>query len=254
MKDKQRSILFVGGGTETIPGIEIAKSMNLHVVVSDINPQAPCTQLADNFLLADTYNIEQTLAEVKKFQSHNRPIDGVICMATDVPLTVASIAKHLGLPGIPIESAKIVSDKMLMKDCFKQHELSIPWYKEVNTLEDLKQIIRERGFPLVLKPVDSRGARGVLRLTEDVDLRWAFLTSKGFSPTDRIMLEDFLEGPQVSTESIVIEGNVYTIGFSDRNYEFLDKYDASKATVYRHIKKAIKDGLIKEKSGILELV
>ena len=58
MKNNQRSILFVGGGIETVPGIEIAKSMGLFVVVSDMSPDAPCVEIADHFLLADTYDIK----------------------------------------------------------------------------------------------------------------------------------------------------------------------------------------------------
>ena len=77
---------------------------------------------------------------------------------------------------------------------------------------------------MIIKPVDSRGARGVLRITKDVDLEWAFITAKSFSPSNRVMVEEFLLGPQVSTESLVIGGKVHTLGFSDRNYEFLEKY------------------------------
>ena len=223
-KDTKRTILFVGGGQETIPGIKIAKSMGLHVVVSDMNPDAPCTAVADSFLNADTYNAQQTIQEVNNFQRDNKSIDGVICLATDVPLTVAIVAEEFGLPGIPVESAKIVSDKILMKDLFKKYALSIPWYKEVYNLDDLKDIVSKRGYPLVIKPVDSRGSRGVLLLTDDVDLEWAYSISKSYSPSNRTMVEDFLNGPQVSTESIVIDGNVSTIGFSDRNYENLDKF------------------------------
>jgi biotin carboxylase len=82
-----------------------------------------------------------------------------------------------------------------------------------------------RGFPLVIKPVDSRGARGVLRLTEAaVDLNWAYEFSAGQSPSGRVMVEEFLEGPQISTESVVLEGVAHTPGLADRNYEFLDRF------------------------------
>jgi biotin carboxylase len=81
-----------------------------------------------------------------------------------------------------------------------------------------------RGFPLVIKPVDSRGARGVLRLTEAVDLNWAYEFSASQSPSGRVMVEEFLDGPQISTESIVLEGVAYTPGLADRNYEFLDAF------------------------------
>ena len=61
-------------------------------------------------------------------------------------------------------------------------------------------------------------------ITENIDLEWAYSTSKSFSPSNRVMVEEYLEGPQVSTESLVIDGKVYTHGFSDRNYELIEKY------------------------------
>ena len=145
-------------------------------------------------------------------------------MATDVPLTVASIAKEFGLAGASVDSAQIVSDKILMKDYFKEHQLPIPWYLEIFKFDDLLDAVNERGLPLIIKPVDSRGARGVLLLSDKVDLKWAYDTSLSYSPSKRVMIEEFLEGPQVSTESLVVNGELYTHGFSDRNYELLAKY------------------------------
>jgi len=179
---------------------------------------------ADAALIANTYDVDESIAVAKRYHREVRPINGVMCMATDVPLTVASIAAELGLPGISVDSARLVSDKLLMKDHLVAAGLPVPWYAAVRSLGELRQIVSDRGYPLVLKPVDSRGARGVLRLLEGIDLDWAFFTSKSFSPTERVMVEEFLGGPQISTESIAVQGEVFTLGFSDRNYEFLDRY------------------------------
>ena len=64
----------------------------------------------------------------------------------------------------------------------------------------------------------------MLRLTQDVDLEWAFDVAHQHSPTGRVMLENFLPGPQVSTESLVIDGVAYTPGFADRNYEYIERF------------------------------
>ena len=66
--------------------------------------------------------------------------------------------------------------------------------------------------PLIVKPVDSRGARGVIRLGAGVDPEWAFAAARAESPTGRVMAERFLDGPQVSTESLVIGGVAHTVG------------------------------------------
>ena len=162
MHEKDLSILFVGGGTETLPGVRLAREMGLHVVVSDANANAPCMAEADATLVASTYDVESSLEAARRYHTDIRPLDGVICMATDVPLTVATVANVLGLPGVPVESARIVSDKLFMKDHFAAHDVPVPWYANVPDVSILKRIVSERGFPLVLKPADSRGARGVL--------------------------------------------------------------------------------------------
>ena len=221
---KKKTILFVGGGLETIPGVRLAKSIGLHVIVSDINPDAPCMIEADDFLISNTYDVKSTLVSAKKFHETRKKINGVICMASDVPLTVAKVASGLKLPGISIDSAKIVTDKVLMKDCFKRNNLPIPKYKEIFDLVDLKSELKSFDYPFIIKPVDSRGARGVLKVTNNIDLGWAYLHAKSFSPSGRVLIEQYLEGPQVSTEALVINEKVFNIGFSDRNYEFLEKY------------------------------
>jgi biotin carboxylase len=111
-----------------------------------------------------------------------------------------------------------------MKRKFASDGVPVPWFSPVESSDHLRQIVAARGYTLVLKPVDSRGARGVLRLMANVDLDWAFRLSHSHSPTGRVMVEQFMPGPQVSTESIVLDGVAYTPGFSDRNYEYLERY------------------------------
>lgn len=218
----KKTLLFVSGGLEAVPGIQLAKNMGLKVVVSDLNPRAPGFAQADGKILASTYDVEQTVKAVKHYHTTVQPIDGVICLAADVPLTVAKVAAELGLPGISIEAAALSMDKLAMKRAFQREGVLVPWFSPVYSVDHLKSLVAERGYPLVLKPVDSRVARGVLRLTEKVDLEWAFHLSQGHSPSNHIMVEEFLAGPQVSTESLVMDGIAYTPGLSDRNYEYLE--------------------------------
>ena len=219
-----KTLLIVSGGIEAVPGIQRAKEMGLYVVVSDGSPTAPGFEYADDCIIASTYNVNETVQKAKHYHETVRKFDGAMCIASDVPLTVASVANELGLPGIPIASAELAMDKMAMKIKFHKDGVPIPNFKQIDNRNELDDIIKDWGFPIVIKPVDSRGARGVLRLTEKVELNWAWNHSKKNSPTNRVMVERYLAGPQVSTESMMIDGKCYTVGFSDRNYEFLEKY------------------------------
>jgi biotin carboxylase len=220
----KRTLMVVGGSLETVPGISIAKDMNLHVVCSDINPEAAGMLAADDRIIVSSYDVDGSIAAAINYHNDVRPIHAVICIATDVPYTVASVANALNIPGISLDSAALSMNKLKMKDKFASDKVPIPWYKKVISCSHLKEIVTARNYPLIIKPIDSRGARGVLRLTEDVDLAWAFSISMDNSPSGEVMVEQYLSGPQVSTESILFGGRVYTLGFSDRNYEYLERY------------------------------
>ena len=220
----KRTLWIVSGGAEAVPGIERARAMGLHVVVSDMNPSAPGFAVADDTVVANTYDVDETVAAASKYHKGTRPIDGIMCMAADVPLTVASVAAALSLPGIPVESARLAADKLAMKQAFARAGIPIPWYQAIASLDELRAAIAERGLPLVLKPVDGRGARGVLRLTGTTDLAWAFAHATSQSRSGGVMVEEYLAGPQISTEGLLVDGVGTTCGFIDRNYEHLETF------------------------------
>lgn len=219
-----RTLLIVSGGAEAVHGIDRAKAMGLHVVVSDINPHAPGFAHADDRLIVSTYNAEATAETALRYARNVRPIDGVISIGADVPVTVATVAARLGLPGIPLKSARLAADKLAMKAAFRAAGVPTPWFTPLAAPGELARLVRERGPDLVVKPVDSRGGRGVQRVLPGADLDLVFARAEAVSPTRRVMAEDYLPGPQVSTESILLGGRAYTPGFSDRNYEFLDRF------------------------------
>ena len=223
MPGSERTLLIISGGREAVPGIDEARRLGLRVVVSDGAPDAPGLRLADAGLLASTYDPDATVEAARAYAARNR-IDGVLAVAADVPVTVAAVADALGLPGVSLETARLAADKLLMKDSFRAAGVPIPWYAPVESPYALAALVERATWPLILKPVDSRGARGVVRLLPGVDPTWAYTTAAAESPTGRVMVEAFIAGPQVSTESVVMGGQTLTIGFSDRNYELLDRF------------------------------
>jgi biotin carboxylase len=220
----KKTLLIVSGGIQATHGIKRAKELGLHVVVSDANPNAPGFALADDRLIASTYDAAETVAAAEHYHRTVRPIDGVITIACDVPLTVATVAKRLGLAGIPLESAHLAQDKLAMKRRFAEAGVPVPWFASLSDADQLRRLAKQREYRLVVKPVDSRGSRGVQRLRPEMDLDAVFGAAAAQSPTRRVMVEEYLPGPQISTESILIDGEGFTPGFSDRNYEYLERY------------------------------
>ena len=223
MFNEKKCLLIIGGGVEQQRAYEIAHEMGLAVVGSDKDLKAPSLALADYIIRASTRDAAETVEAAKKF-NHHHAIHGVMTLANDVPLTVATVAEELGLPGISVEAAKIASDKILMKQAFSRVGIPIPEFREIHEPGELEMIVKDWGFPIVLKPVDGRGARGVLKITPSVDLLWAYKTSLENSDNKRVIAERFVDGPQLSTESMVYNDHCYTVSVSARNYEFMNRY------------------------------
>jgi biotin carboxylase len=219
-----KTLLIISGGIEAADAAKRAKEMGLYVVVSDRDPEAPGFAFADSCLIADVYGAHETASAAERYNRKIRKIDGVICVAADAPVTAATVTERLRLPGISVATAELACDKLAMKRRFAASGMPVPWFAEIHTVQELQRTAIERGRNLVIKPVDSRGSRGVQRIAQVEDLTKAFMLARSHSPSERVMVEEYLDGPQVSTESVVIEGRCFTPGFSDRNYEYLDTY------------------------------
>jgi biotin carboxylase len=217
-----KTLLIISGGLEAADAARRTREMGHTVVVSDRDPDAPAFAFADSCLIADVHGASETAAAAERYNRKIRKIDGVLCVAADAPLTAATVAQRLRLPGLPLHVAELASDRMAMKKCFLSAGVAAPWFAEVATPQELQRIAVARGSDLVVKPVDARGARGVQRIARPEDLPQAFMLARSHAPSERVMVEQYLSGPQVLTESIVMGGRCFTPGFSDRNYEERD--------------------------------
>tara|TARA_Y100001970_G_C14201631_1_gene841456 strand:- start:666 stop:1829 length:1164 start_codon:yes stop_codon:yes gene_type:complete len=202
----------------------LAKQKGIRTIATDLDPNAPSVNLSDYFIKVSTRDAEKTARMSKNF-SKKIPIDGVMTIANDVPYTVALTATELGLPSISIESAKIASDKLLMKKSFTANQIPCPAHYELSSFQDLKRIIEDSDNErFVLKPNDGRGARGVLILDQDIDLYWAFEESIRWGDSGKLILEEYIEGKQYSTESFILDGRCFTPAIAERNYSRLTQF------------------------------
>ena len=218
----KKAILFIGAGKEAIPGVKYAKKIGYTTIVSDKSYKAPAKRFSDYFIKASTYDYKSTVKKALNFNKKIKKINGVMSLSADVPFTVANVAKKLKLRSIPLKTAKIFSDKYLMKKKFRELGLMIPKFYLIKNLKDLENKIHKFKIAII-KPVDSRGARGVF-VVNKTNFKNLFKESMKYSISKKLILEEFLDGPQLSTESIILNSKVFTVGVSDRNYEYLKKF------------------------------
>lgn len=225
MKD-DNWFIFIGGGIETLPGVLKAQSLGLKVIVTDMSEECTCASHADLFIRADIYDQTITLGKLKRFVDRKNNIVGVTCLGVDAPLTVAYVATEFNLRGPSIEAAKNTTNKLAFKTLFRTTELRIPDYHVVSSPSDFHSVpFLERDGRCVLKPADSRGARGVSLIevsNQDFEIR--FLEAVAHSPLNTVIAEEYIAGPQLSTETLVIDGETFHLGFSDRNYDKLEQF------------------------------
>lgn len=218
-----KTLIVLGAGTECIDNIRHAKELGYKVIVLDYNPDAPGIPLADEYLPLNPYDAEESASGIAKWLKAGNSADGVICVALDAPHTVAAIEQTLGKVHLSKESARLATDKVAMKERLSSAGIAVPFFKEIFQAPEIPAYL-SKYKKLVIKPVDSRGSRGVLMLDEKSDLVKAFAYARANSPSERVMIEEFLDGQQISSEGLIVNGIGYIPGLSDRNYEYLERY------------------------------
>ncbi|MEW5692057.1 MAG: alpha-hydroxy-acid oxidizing protein [Candidatus Hydrogenedentota bacterium] len=211
----QKTIMIIGAGILQVPAIEKAKEMGLFTIITDYDPLAKGMPLADMPVIMSTKDIEGTVRIAREI-SQQRKIDGVITVGTDASMTVAAVANALGLPGIKFENAEASSNKLKMRRRFEEHKIPSPKFSEVWSVKDAKRIADKLGFPLVIKPSDNMGARGVMRIDSMDGIEEAFRHAKANSPSGELILEEYMDGPELSIDALIFDGEIIFVGIADR--------------------------------------
>lgn len=207
-----KKILILGAGYYYKRVITLITGAGFHVLAVDRNRNAPGASLAHEFAPIDIIDGPAVVEWVK-----NKNIDGVMAVNDFGIRSAAFIASKLNLPQISTATAAVVSDKGLIRDAWQKAGLPQPDCRIVSSFEECESAALQIGFPCVLKPTDCGGAgRGVSVLKSPDDLEWAFDFARPFVANDRFILEQFLEGTEMTIEAITIDGTVNILAMSDK--------------------------------------
>lgn len=239
-----KTIMIIGGGIMQIPAIWTAKEMGLTVMVTDYNPRAYGLSLADIPIVMSTKDLEGSVRIAKEYSSQVK-IDGVITIGTDASMTVAAVANALNLPGIKFEVAERATSKIKMREAFLEFGVPSPKFLPAWSIGDTFWAAKEIGFPLVIKPSDNMGARGVTLVEEKSKIEWAHHLAKASSPSGEIVVEEFMEGPELSIDALVYDGEVEFCGIADRIIDFLPYFVELGHTLPSNMPKEIQDAACK---------
>lgn len=218
-----KSILIIGAGPNQLPAIRLAKQRGYRVVVTDMNPDADGFALADEAGIVSTRDPDQTIAFAR--QSHaQHPLNGVMTMASESAVTVARVAETLGLPGVDPQGAWNATHKVDRQKRFRTHGVPSPRFSEASTAADAIVEAEKIGWPVVVKPVDSAGSRGVRKVNGPSEMRAAVEEIRAHSRREEMLIEEYLVGSEHSIEGLILDGELHWTGFTDRNYDKKDLY------------------------------
>ena len=211
-----KKLMILGASILQVPAIEKAKSMGLEVIVVDMNPDAVGFKIPG--ILKEVISTIDTPAILEAAKRHQ--IDGIMTLASDMPMqSVAVVCHEFGLVGISEDTALKATNKAFMRDALKEAGVPIPLYFRVKEKEEFKiavENIHAFGYKCIVKPADNSGSRGVDLLNEKTDIDKAFDYTAQFSRSGEIVVEEYMEGPEVSVETIALDGSVHVIQITDK--------------------------------------
>ena len=204
--------MIVGASILQLPAIIKAKEMGLHVAVVDFNPQAIGIQYADQYYNASTMDENAVLAAAEDYMP-----DGIMTLATDMPMRgVSKASDKLHLHSISYETALKATDKYDMIKAFKEQNVPSPWFFVVDSLEELKSHVADMMFPCIIKPTDNAGSHGVAKVNCIQELLDNYEYAHSCSRHGKVIVEEYLDGPEVSVEVMVVDGDVNILQITDK--------------------------------------
>lgn len=213
-----KKILLLGGSAQQVIAIEKAKELGYYTILCDYLPDNPGQDYADKFYRVSTTDKEAVLKVAK-----DENINGVLAYASDPAApTAAYIAEKMGLPGSPYESVEILCNKDKFRTFLYDNGFCTPkakGYSEIgNALSDLKEGMFR--LPVIVKPVDSSGSKGVGRIDKLEEAYDKLLYAMSFSRGKRIIVEEYVEklGYQIAGDGLSVNGELVFRYFANDHF------------------------------------
>lgn len=209
-----KTIAIIGAGYLQRPLVDKAKEMGLRTICFAWEEGAVCKDACNTFYPVSIVEKEQILEICQQ-----EKIDGICSIASDVAApTVAFVANSMGLPGNNYESAIRANNKYLMRQNLSEAGVPCPQFRCVTdaTSETIASLQQELELPLIIKPSDRSGSLGVTKVAEWSQLSSAILLALDISFAHEAMVEEFIEGREISVEFISYKGNHYPLQITDK--------------------------------------
>lgn len=203
-----KKVLIIGAGFLQDFVICKAKEMGYETFAVDADAKAPGFLHADHSSVIDITDEKACLDYARKNE-----IDGVLTAATDYGVLTASyIAREMGLPGLRYDVAQLIKNKYQVRKCLIEHHVDqTKQVVEVNEDTDFSMLACQLSFPVMVKPCDGSGSRGISRIDDDSQLREKSRLAMKCSASNRAVIETFFAGKEYGAEALVIDGEPHVL-------------------------------------------
>lgn len=206
-----KKILFLGGAAQQITAIKYAKKQGYYTILCDYLEENPGQFYSDEFHCISTTD-KKAVLEVA-IQAN---IDGIIAFASEpAAATAAYVGNKLKLPSNPYESVVLLSNKNLFREFLMENGFNCPKCKSFELRGDAQKSLSEFQFPLMVKPVDSSGSRGVSRIDSINEFDNAFDYALSESKKKMVIIEEYIEMAHecmIGGDLIIINGEIKFFG------------------------------------------
>ena len=218
MSDQQKKLLLLGGSNYLLPVIREAHALGIHVITCDYLPGNIAHRFSDEYRNISIIDKDAVLEAARGLG-----IDGVMSFACDPGVvTAAYVAEKLGLPFQgPYESVCILQDKGRFRAFLRDNGFNVPWAKRYTEPEEALRDAKDYPFPMIVKPVDSAGSKGVTRVDSPDALPAAIEHALSFSIGKAFIIEQFIQqrGYSSDTDCFSVDGELVYCSFDEQRFD-----------------------------------
>ena len=189
---KQKKILLLGGSAQQVIAIKTAKKLGYYTILCDYLPDNPGQYVADKYYNASTTDVEAVYKIAKDEQ-----VDGILAYASDpAALPGAIVAERLGLPTNPAKSVEVLGLKYPWRQFLHKNDFACPKFYSFHPNTPLHEIIEATKtftFPVIVKPTDSSGSKGVTKLENWEGLENAIAWADFYSRNKVLLVEEYIQ-------------------------------------------------------------
>ncbi len=215
---KQKKLMLLGGIRYLLPVIKAAHEQGYYVITADYLPDNIAHQYSDEYVNVSIIDKEAVLKVAQE-----KEIDGIMSFGVDPGVVAASYVQNkMGLPSFgPFESVEILQNKDRFRAFLQKNGFNVPQAKGFDSIEAAMEEIYWYPWPVIVKPTDAAGSKGVTRVDKPEDLKPALEYAMKHSISGHIIVEEFIEkeGCSSDTDSFSVDGKLVFVSFCAQRFD-----------------------------------